>query len=148
MNFFKAIWAWLTGLFSSAEHPGDTPVETQKAAETPAEYTSSAGKGIEDALFDLEQNAEAYENDQGIFLYAITGKLEDYRAAAAIADWPKIVKGYSDDTLNQVREWGTEFNFSPRTGLVIWEAVQAEYTRRNPVNTPTRNGMADDGGQR
>jgi len=150
MNAIKQFWAWLTGLFASddptrpveqtkpAEHPQDVVQPRPKPAEpTPQEepiYTTAEQYG-DMSYFELnpKQLRKVLRNPS---------VAADIRRRVETADYAEMARHYSDAALDDVREYGTEFAYTPEIAKAIKDAVQTEWgIRRDPSRAPKGHGM-------
>ena len=72
----------------------------------------------------------------------------DIRRRVQTTDYAEMARHYSDAALDDVREYGTEFAYTPEIAKAINDAVQTEWgIRRDPSRAPKGHGMGEDGGQ-
>ena len=104
-----------------------------------------------DAQSRVAEAAPYYENHWSEFAKDIESEDQrnDWKRAVEQVNWPAIVASYPTDLLNKVEVDGTVFGFTRETRETIRKAVVAEISKRSAgTPTPTRNGMAEDGGAR
>ena len=159
MNIFQRLWAMLVYAWyqvigkedaqyqssaeDAAEHPQDVIQPRPKPAEpTPQEepiYTTAEQYG-DMSYFELnpKQFRKVLRNPS---------VAADIRRRVETADYAEMARHYSDAALDDVREYGTEFAYTPEIAKAINDAVQAEWGIRNPTKAPKGHGMGEDGRQ-
>ena len=155
MNAIKQFWAWLTGLFASDDPT--RPVEQTKPADHPQDVIQPRPKPAEPTPQEgpLYTTAEQY-GDMSYFelnpkqfrkVLRNPSVAADIRRRVETADYAEMARHYSDAALDDVREYGTEFAYTPEIAKAINDAVQTEWGIRNPSRAPKGHGMGEDGGQ-
>lgn len=166
MQWFRDIWNWIKGWFTSEDK--DTPsvdetvdMETvpdisdnlQEAEVKPKDQKKEHQKNVEFTRDAIAKYAEMYEWNQ-VALIEDAVKFIDgepvvrplFVEAAYLVDWSSVVAKYTQETMHKLGAHGTEFNFKGHKDLqrYIMDAVHTESANRSGP-APDRNGMGSDG---
>lgn len=90
---------------------------------------------------------EFWENNPVAYVSAFRLRREIFVAALEAVDLAEMVSTWSDETLFDVAEAGSDLAFNKTQRVAIGKAVTAERAKRSGSAVPTGNGMAEDGGQ-
>lgn len=98
---------------------------------------------------DIEINAEKLEDQREMISFIRNRDVfQILLACEEFVDWPRVIGGYSDETLRNIEGHGTEFQFSPALNEYIRATVRLEISKRNRGRRiPQGHGMDDQGKQ-
>lgn len=173
MGIIRGIIEWIKGLFGASkpdpiEHVSDAreKLEQEDTLEDDSLILEDVLKMLGDdtesghqmpvevkiKIADLiERRAEAYENDQRIFMQEV---VEEHDGGAVIdaidnyVPWDDVFRGYSDETVDLIYRRGTNLQMTMGHARMMRSLASAERTIRSSGSVPEGHGMGEDGRQK